>query len=175
MGDLEVNKPIVLVGMMGCGKSHVGKALSKNFGLPFYDSDSLIEQQQGKAITQIFADSGEAHFRALEKEVIVNLLDSGLCVIATGGGAVTTPETLDKIKTDGVSVWLNPDVETIWARVKNNNTRPLFNCNDPRAKLEELLLAREALYAQADIEVDNSSGAEAVIDEIKEKLCPMEM
>ncbi len=167
MADIEINKPIVLVGIMGCGKSHVGKALARDFGLPFYDSDSLIEKQQGKPITQIFADDGQAYFRELEKEVISDLLDSGFCIIATGGGSVTAPETLDMIKDASISIWLNPDVETIWERVKGDNSRPLLNCDNPRAKLEELLSARASLYAQSDIEVDNSAGADAVIAEIK--------
>ncbi len=172
MSEINFNKPIVLVGMMGCGKSYIGKALANEFGLPFYDSDSLLEKQQGKSITQIFADDGEAHFRVLEKEVISDLLDRGLCVIATGGGALTTAETLSKVKSAGVSIWLNSDIDTIYERVKDDKTRPLLDCENPKAKLEDLLLAREELYDQADIEIDNSAGAQAVINDINERLTP---
>ncbi len=172
MSEVILNKPIVLVGMMGCGKSHIGKALAKDLGVIFCDSDSLIEEQQGKSIAQIFDESGEAGFREIEFKVIADLLDSGQCVISTGGGALTTPETLENVSNYGVSVWLNPDVETIWGRVKNDKTRPLLQCDNPRAKLEELLAAREHLYKQADIEVDNSSGVDSVIVEIKSGIAP---
>ncbi len=173
MSKYILGKPIVLVGMMGCGKSYIGKALANELSLPFYDSDSLIVSRQGREIFQIFDEDGEDYFRNIEREVISDLLDNKeICVISTGGGALTTISTLENIKKHSISVWLYADIDTIYERIKNNNTRPLLQYDNPRAKLEELLAAREHLYKQADIEVDNSSGVDSVIVEIKSSIAP---
>lgn len=156
MSEINLNKPITLVGIMGCGKSYIGKSLAADLGVEFYDSDSLIEVEQGKTINQIFADDGEAHFRLLEKDMITGLLDKGFCVIATGGGCVTTPEVLQNIKNNSISIWLQSDVDTIYKRIKWDKTRPLLQCDDSKEKLAEILDNREELYRQAGIHIDNS-------------------
>ena len=163
--------PIVLVGMMGCGKSALGKALSAALECPLYDCDDLIVEEQGKPITQIFADEGEKAFRTLEQEKMQDLLGRGACVISTGGGAVTVVGVMENIKARAASVWLRCDVETILARLGDDDTRPLLQCDNPRKKLEELLSTRESLYAQADIHVDNtSSDIQDVVNTIIQEL-----
>ncbi|PCK00283.1 MAG: shikimate kinase [Zetaproteobacteria bacterium] len=167
-----LKKPIVLIGMMGCGKSAIGKALSTVLSCSFYDCDDLIVEDQGKPITQIFSDEGECAFRILEQQKMQDLLGRGVCVISTGGGAITVADVMDDIKVRAISVWLQSDVETVLMRVGDDNGRPLLQCDNPRKKLEELLSARERLYALADIHIDNTSGnigdvVEMIIQELQ--------
>lgn len=169
-----IKKPIVLVGMMGCGKSTVGRSLARYMTCSFYDCDDLIVKDQGKDIKQIFADGGESYFRKLEQEKMQDLLDGGFCVISTGGGAVTVPKILEMISAKGISIWLRSDVEKILKRLNNDNSRPLLQCDNPRKKLEELLSARERLYASADIHVGNTSNninntVHTIIQELQNK------
>ncbi len=166
-----LNKPIVFVGMMGCGKSYIGQALAKDLGINFYDSDKLIEEQEGKSISRIFAESGEKKFRNIEKDVILDLLDkSMLCVISTGGGAVTSFEVLDSIKNKSISIWLQSDVNSIYSRLIGDKTRPLLQCDDPISQLKKLLDKRYDLYSKADLIVKNDSSFENVVSDIKLKL-----
>ena len=160
MGDMiyKLHKPIVLVGMMGAGKSCVGARLAKKMDVAIYDSDYLIAQDHGESVAQIFENHGEEYFRDLEKKKIAALLEGGPCVIATGGGAVTVPETLYSIKEKAISVWLKSDIDAIMQRVGHGRGRPLLRCDNPREKLENFLAERGNLYAQADIHIDNSSG-----------------
>lgn len=169
-----LKKPIVLVGMMGCGKSSVGRALARYLTCQFHDCDDLIVKDQGKEITQIFSEGGEVYFRELEQEKMRCLLDGGTCVISTGGGAVTVPEILNMINEKSISIWLRSDVVKILERLGNDNSRPLLQCDNPRKKLEELLSTRERLYALADIHVDNTSNdikntVYAIIQELKNR------
>ncbi len=159
----RLKKPLVLLGMMGSGKSHAGAILSSQLDLPHYDSDKLIEKQEGRTISDIFAQSGEAVFRALEHATIVDLLDRGPCVLSTGGGCVTVPQTLSAIHDKGISVWLKADVETLYERLKKSKSRPLLDCEDPKERLNNLLAEREGLYARADITVEETEGG---IDEL---------
>lgn len=164
-------KPVVLVGMMGCGKTTIGRALARQLDLPFFDSDSLVEEQQGTTISSIFENKGEAHFRALERDMIADLLRRDSCVIATGGGAVTTPETWEAIHKRAISIWLSADVETILSRVQNDKSRPLLKGEGIRQKVTTLLKARQDLYGRADIHIDTSGKTiEAVVCEINDRL-----
>ncbi|MBK9584682.1 MAG: shikimate kinase [Alphaproteobacteria bacterium] len=159
----RLRKPLVLLGMMGSGKSHAGAILSALLDLPHYDSDKLIEAKEGRTISDIFAETGEAVFRALEHATIVDLLDRGPCVLSTGGGCVTVPQTLSAIHDKGISVWLKADVETLYERLKKSKNRPLLDCEDPKDRLTNLLAQREGLYARADITVEKTEGG---IDEL---------
>ena len=151
----KLTKPIVLVGMMGCGKSHAGRLLSNALDLPFYDSDQLIEKQQGRSIPEIFDVHGERFFRLLEMEKISSLLDLGTGVISTGGGCLTIPAILSDIKARGLSLWIKTDIDTLYERLKTSDNRPLLDCDDPRQKLYDLFEERKDLYSQADIIVED--------------------
>lgn len=146
--------PIVLVGMMGSGKSHLGRGLAQALGLEFYDSDTLIEEKAGRSVADIFEEFGEQKFREAEKNTVLELLEKGKCVISTGGGAVTTPETLEAIKALALSVWLRAGPEAILERLHDHGSRPLLQTPDPQKTLHDLLAAREPLYARADLTVE---------------------
>ncbi len=150
----KINKPIVFIGMMGCGKSSVGKAFSTRFGLPFYDSDDEVVDVAGRSISDIFETDGEPAFRELEKDTIDKLLNHGACIISVGGGAVTTPAALASIKAQGVSVWLNVDVDALLNRLSGDTSRPLLQATNPSNILNSLLEQRTPLYEQADLCVD---------------------
>lgn len=171
----NLKKPIALVGMMGAGKSYIGQKLAKALDCEFHDSDACIEQQVGKAIAQIFSNDGEQAFRAMEQDVIYGLLSKKNVVIATGGGAVTTSETLGALKQKGVMIWLNPSLDTIWSRIKDEGHRPLLDCDHPQDVLENLMDKRRDLYAQAHIQIDDNvltseKSVEQVIKAINEHL-----
>lgn len=151
---LLLHKPVVLVGMMGSGKSAVGTALAKRLGVSFRDSDAEIERAAAASIAEIFARDGEAFFRAREAEVIARLLGEVPAILSTGGGAYLRPETRALISRHGVAVWLRADVELLWARVKHKDTRPLLRTKDPKKTLSDLLEARQGAYEQADLVAD---------------------
>ncbi len=153
----RLNRPIILIGMMGAGKSHMGRALAKALGVKFYDSDKIIEEKAGRSIPDIFTEFGEEKFRDSEKKTILTLLEQPSCVIATGGGAVLNAETLHAIKEKGLVIWVTADIKTLMARVQKSNNRPLLQAENPQEILEGLLHEREALYAQAHIKMDTSS------------------
>ncbi len=167
----DIKKPIILVGMMGCGKSHVGKAIARRLTLPFFDSDALIEADQETVISDIFEQKGEVFFRQLEADKIASLMLEGACVISTGGGAVTTRETLMKIRQDSVSVWIKASSNKIYERIKHDTTRPLLQCDNPKQRIQEILDTRKELYAQANIHIDNSrDNPNSTVDEIVQAL-----
>src|SRR5208282_5893085 len=145
-------RSIVLVGMMGVGKSSIGRRLSARLGVPFVDADSEIEKAAGMTIADIFARHGEAAFRSGEARVIARLLEGGPQVLATGGGAVMNADTRAAVKAKGVSIWLSAEVEVLMRRIsKRRNERPLLQTADPADTLRRLLAEREPIYAQADL------------------------
>ncbi|MFD0858374.1 shikimate kinase [Roseovarius aquimarinus] len=148
-----LGRTVVLVGMMGAGKTAVGKALAARLGVPFRDSDAEIEAAAAMSIAEIFARDGETFFRARETEVIGRLLSGRTCVLSTGGGAFLQARNRELIAERGVSVWLNADLQLLWSRVKNKDTRPLLRTPDPYGTLRALYEARTPIYAKADIEV----------------------
>ena len=140
-------RSVVLVGMMGAGKSTIGRRLAARLRLPFLDADIEIEAAAGMSIPDIFETHGEPHFRDGEARVIARLLDSGPAVIATGGGAFMREETRNRIRDKAVSIWLKADVDIIMKRVKRRADRPLLQTEDPVATVSRLLEAREPVYA----------------------------
>ncbi len=149
------NRSIVLVGLMGAGKTSIGRRLAEKMGLTFVDADSEIEKAAGKSIPDIFADHGEAHFRDGERRVIARLLENGKQVLATGGGAFMTPETRAAIKTHALSVWLKADLDVLLKRVAKRGGRPLLENRDPAEVLQNLIDIRYPVYAQADVTVES--------------------
>src|SRR5580698_8516621 len=161
-------RSIVLVGMMGAGKSSIGRRLASRLNIPFVDADTEIEKAAGMSIADIFARHGEADFRSGEARVIARLLDGGPQVLATGGGAVMNADTRAAIKAKGVSIWLSAELDVLMRRInKRKNDRPMLQTADPAATLRELLVAREPLYAQADITVQSREVPhDAIVSEI---------
>ncbi len=162
------SRSIVLVGMMGVGKSSIGRRLAARLGVPFVDADTEIEKAAGMSIADIFAGHGEADFRSGEARVIARLLDGGPQVLATGGGAVMNADTRAAIKAKGVSIWLSAELDVLMRRInKRKNDRPMLQTADPAATLRELLVAREPIYAQADITVQSREVPhDAIVSEI---------
>lgn len=146
-------RPIVLVGMMGAGKTTVGRRLANRLGLPFTDSDAEIEAAAGMSIPDIFAAHGEDEFRAGEARVIARLLRERQGVIATGGGAFVNPETRAAIKAHAVSIWIKADFDVLFARVSKRPTRPLLQTPDPKGTLRDLIEKRYPIYALADLTI----------------------
>ena len=153
VGDFE--RPIVLVGMMGAGKSHVGGLLAKTLALDFYDSDRMIEEKAGMSVVDIFENFGEKKFRESEHKTILELLACGPCIVATGGGALLDSRTMTALKARSFMVWVQGSLDVLWERVQRSQSRPLLNCEDGKERLAALFAAREALYAQAHFHVSN--------------------
>jgi shikimate kinase len=149
------NRAIVLVGLMGAGKTSIGRRLAEKMGLDFVDADTEIEKAAGKSIPDIFADHGEAHFRDGERRVIARLLDNGKQVLATGGGAFMNEETRKAIKAHGLSVWLKADLDVLLKRVAKRGGRPLLENRDPAEVLQNLITLRYPVYEEADITVES--------------------
>ena len=146
-------KPIVLVGMMGAGKTTVGRRLANRLGRRFVDSDEEVEKAAGMTIEDIFKERGEAEFRAGEARVIARLLREEGIVLGTGGGAFINPETRALAKTAAVSVWIKADFELLFARVSRRSNRPLLKTANPRETLKNLMDARYPIYAEADVTI----------------------
>jgi shikimate kinase len=165
-------RSIVMVGMMGVGKSSIGRRLAARLGVPFVDADAEIEKAAGMSIADIFARHGEAYFRSGEARVIARLLESGPQILASGGGAVMNADTRAAIKARGISVWLKAEIEVLLRRVaKRKNERPMLQTDDPSETLRQLLLAREPVYAQADLTVQSREGPhDAIVAEIMQAL-----
>ena len=153
----SLEKPLVLVGLMGVGKTTVGRRVARALKLPFKDADAEIEAAAGRSVADIFAERGEAEFRIGERRVIARLLDGPPVVLATGGGAFLNPETRALIRERAVSVWLKADLDVLVKRVKRRDTRPLLQGQDPRAVLERLMAERYPIYAEADLVVETSN------------------
>ena len=165
-------RSIVLVGMMGVGKSSIGRRLAARLGVPFVDADTEIEKAAGMSIADIFARHGEAYFRSGEARVIARLLDSGSQVLASGGGAVMNADTRAAIKAKGVSIWLKAEIDVLLRRVaKRKAERPMLHTDDPSETLRQLLIAREPFYAQADLTVQSHEGPhDAIVAEMMQAL-----
>lgn len=151
-------RPIALVGLMGVGKTTVGRRLAKRLGLPFYDSDDEIEKASGRTVSGYFKDHGQDAFREGERRVIDRLLDESPIVLATGGGAFIPEATREILQTRATTIWLKGDFETIMERVSRKNTRPLLQVADPRARMRELMDERYPVYAEAAITVPIAKG-----------------
>ena len=151
----ERGPSIVLVGLMGAGKSSVGRRVASRLGLPFFDADTEIEAAAGCSISDLFARYGEPAFRAGERRVMRRLLAGPRAVIATGGGAFIDPETRALIAEGGVSLWLRADLEVLTKRVSGRDHRPLLRGGDPRAILSELIEKRHPIYETADLVVES--------------------
>lgn len=165
---LRLKKTVVMVGMMGAGKTAVGTAVARQLGVPFLDSDEEIVKAANRSIAEIFARDGEPFFRARETEVLGRLLRGEPCILSTGGGAFLSPVNRELIAGAGVSVWLRADLDLLWQRVRHKTTRPLLRTENPRETLRQLYEARVPLYAQADIAVD--SAAELSIEDMATKV-----
>jgi shikimate kinase len=158
-------RSIVLVGMMGAGKSSIGRRLASRLGIPFIDADTEIVSAAGMTIPEIFEKHGEPYFRAGEARVIARLLDNGPQVLATGGGSLMDPQTRALIGQKGISIWLKADVDVLLKRTKRRNDRPLVE------KIKDLLPVREPIYAQADIIIQSRDEPhDTIIDEIMGEL-----
>ncbi len=156
-------RTLVLIGMMGAGKSSIGKRLAHVLNLPFVDADTEIEKAAGMPITDIFAEHGEEYFRAGEARVINRLLEDGPSIVATGGGAWMNPETRTAITEHGISLWLNSPADVLMRRVRKRATRPLLQTPDPEGTLRRLLREREPFYALADVEVKSVDSPHHVV------------
>ncbi|SNX73290.1 shikimate kinase [Cereibacter ovatus] len=151
-----LKKTVVMVGMMGAGKTAVGTALARALGVPFVDSDEEIERAANRSIAEIFERDGEPFFREKESQVLSRLLRGKPCVLSTGGGAFMAEPNRRMIHEQGVSVWLKADLEVLWQRVRHKSTRPLLRTPRPRETLQTLLAAREPVYALADLVVESA-------------------
>ncbi|MBD2747672.1 shikimate kinase [Microvirga sp. BT688] len=155
MSRLLGTRSLVLVGLMGAGKSTVGRRLAQSLKLPFRDADHEIEAAAGMTIPEIFAVHGEEHFRDGERRVIARLLQEGPIVLATGGGAFMNEETRGRIAERGISIWLKADLDVLMRRVRKRSTRPLLQNPDPEGTMRRLMDLRHPVYATADITVDS--------------------
>ncbi len=151
---MTLRRTVVLVGMMGSGKTAIGRCLAQRLGVPYVDSDAEIETAANATIAEIFEKSGEPFFRDREAEVIARLLKSDPCVLSTGGGAYLAQRNRAAITRHGVAVWLDAELDLLWERVRHKDTRPLLRTADPRATLAEIYAARAPIYAQADLRVE---------------------
>ncbi|CAA7618696.1 shikimate kinase [Magnetospirillum sp. UT-4] len=149
-------RPIVLIGLMGAGKSCVGRRLAARLGVPFLDSDAEFEAAAGCTIADYFTRFGEPAFRDGERKVIARLMEGPLCVLATGGGAFCDPETRARIRAGAVTVWLRAELDLLVKRTAGRDHRPLLKQGDPREILARLMAARYPVYAEADIVIDTT-------------------
>ncbi len=152
----EIDRTIVLVGLMGSGKTCIGRHLARRLELPFVDADEEIVSAAGVPVAEIFATLGESAFREGERKVIARLLDRSPHVLATGGGAFIDPDTRQLIRQRGVSIWLRASLDILDRRTRGRSSRPLLNVCDPRAVLESLMRLRYPVYAEADVVVDTT-------------------
>jgi shikimate kinase len=153
----DVNKTIVLVGLMGAGKSAIGVRLADSLGLKFIDSDHLIEEKEKKSVSEIFAAQGEEYFRKRERETIAAIVEGATpCVLATGGGAFINDATRALIKKNAISVWLTAELDILVERVSRKNTRPILQRGDKAEIMARLMKERDPIYAQADVKVQSS-------------------
>ncbi len=164
----SLKKTVVLVGMMGAGKTAIGTSVARSLGVPFLDSDAEIERAANMSIAEIFARDGEDFFRDKETQVIRRLLKTERCILSTGGGAFLSERNRTLIAGAGVAVWLKADLDLLWSRVRHKDTRPLLRTEDPYATLKSLYEARVPVYALSDLSVE--ARPEYSIEEMSEKV-----
>ena len=162
LSQLE-DRSIVLVGLMGAGKTVIGRMLAKRLNLPFVDADHEIEAAAGMSVRDIFAEHGEAYFRSGERKVIKRLLKTGPQVLATGGGAMMNKTTRQAIAERGITLWLKADLDILMERVSRKSNRPLLQTDDPRAVMKKLLDERYPIYGQSDVQVVSRNVQKRVI------------
>ena len=172
--ERTIKKTIVLVGLMGAGKTTVGRRLARRLGLDFSDSDQEIEKAAQMSVSEIFSSYGEEYFRAGERRVIARLMNDTVCVLATGGGAFINEETRALMKADAITVWLDADLEVLVERTGRRDTRPLLKNGDPEQILARLMEERAPIYAEADIHIHSSDGphdtvVDAIVNALKDK------
>jgi len=166
------DRSVVLVGLMGAGKTVIGRLLARQLKLPFVDADHEIEAAAGMSIKELFAEHGEAYFRDGERKVIRRILKSGPQVLATGGGAIMNEETRTAIARQGITLWLNADLDVLMERVSRRSTRPLLQTADPRAVMKKLLDERYPVYGLSDVHVTSRNVQKRVIvNEAVKALC----
>ncbi|MBS0241109.1 MAG: shikimate kinase [Proteobacteria bacterium] len=164
-------RSLVMVGLMGCGKSSIGRRLATRLDMPFVDADDEIERSAQMTIPEIFAQHGEAYFRDGERRVIRRILESGPQVLATGGGAYINAETRAAIRGAGIAIWLRAELPVLMRRVMKRDNRPLLKVADPEAVMRQLMEARYPVYAEADLVVDSCDVPhEVIVDEIVDML-----
>ena len=167
----RLDKPIVLVGLMGAGKSTVGRRLAKRLGVPFVDSDSAIEDAAGFSAAEVFERFGEKDFRDGERRLVARLVEGHLGVIATGGGAFVDPRTRELLNQRAITIWLDAPIEVLSERTSRRNTRPLLRTADPKATLARLADERRDSYAEAHIHIRSGTGGHGeVVDKIVKAL-----
>ncbi|RKF07353.1 shikimate kinase [Oceaniradius stylonematis] len=176
VADRLNGRPVVLIGLMGAGKSAIGRKLAARLELPFIDADHEIEEAASMSVADIFEHYGEAEFRRLEASVMTRLLGAGATVLATGGGAFMNADTRAAIGAAGVSVWLSADLDLLMARVSRKATRPLLRAPDPRAVMQKLMDERYPVYATADVtvisrDVGKDEMADTVVEALHYHLC----
>jgi shikimate kinase len=154
----KLKKTVALVGMMGAGKTAVGKALAAKLGVPFLDSDAEIEAAANMTVAEIFARDGEPFFREKESQVIQRLLETECCILSTGGGAYMAANNRQMISDKGVAVWLNADLDLLWQRVRHKDTRPLLRTENPLGVLTDLYEKRVPIYGLSDLQIQVKPG-----------------
>jgi len=165
------DRSVVLVGLMGCGKSAIGRRLASALSLPFVDADEEIEKAAGKSINEIFEDHGETEFREGERKVIARLLSGGPQILATGGGAYMDPQTRNSIANQGISVWLKAELPVLLRRVSRRDNRPLLKTGNPSEVMSRLMRERYPTYSEAEITAESRDVPhEQIVTEIIEKL-----
>jgi len=171
LGRLD-NRSIVFVGLMGAGKTAIGRKVATTLSLPFVDSDQEIESVSRMTVPELFERYGETEFRALEQRVILRVLENGPQVLSTGGGAFMNAQTREAIASHGVSVWLRAEIDLLMERVSKKQNRPLLKSADPRAVLERLMAERYPVYAEANVTVPTRDDRKEVIAaEVVDALC----
>ena len=171
---MTLNKTVALVGMMGAGKTSLGRRLAARLDVPFCDADHEIEAAAGLTVSEIFAKFGEPYFRDGERRVIARLLAEPPHILASGGGAFMDPATRTAMKSSALTVWLKAPIGILLSRLKKRDTRPLLQEGDPRATIEKLLAIREPVYAQADITLEcadesHQSAVERILTALRER------
>lgn len=162
----NIAKNIVLIGIMGSGKTTLGRLIAQKTGMEFLDTDEMIIKRAGKPISRIFEDEGEMHFRDMESAIIEEVSQKAGCVISTGGGAVLFFENVENLKKTGILFYLSASPETLWERVKDDSSRPVLHGNDPAGILRRVLAARKPLYEEADYTIDTEKPPEETVLEI---------